>query len=35
VVSLYDRTVIVATRFLERRFHPPFGASLFVAGTKR
>ena len=35
MVSLYDRTVIAATRRLERRVHPPFGASVFVAGTKR
>ena len=35
MVSLYDRTVIAATRRLERRIHPPFGASVFVAGTAR
>jgi SAM-dependent methyltransferase len=35
LVSLYDKTVIPVTRLLERAVDPPFGQSLFVAGTKR
>jgi SAM-dependent methyltransferase len=35
LVSLYDKTVIPMTRLLEKAVDPPFGQSLFVAGTKR
>jgi SAM-dependent methyltransferase len=34
LVALYDKVVIPLTRSLERTVHPPFGQSLFVAGTR-
>ena len=35
VVSFYDKTVIPTTRVLEKVANPPFGQSVFVAGTIR
>jgi hypothetical protein len=34
LVSIYDRTMIPATRLVERAVHPPCGQSLFVVGTR-
>lgn len=33
LVSLYDATVVPATRLLERVFHPPFGQSVLCVAT--
>jgi SAM-dependent methyltransferase len=33
LVSLYDATVVPATRILERAFHPPFGQSVLCVAT--
>jgi len=33
-VGLYDRLVIPISRFLERRWRPPFGQSLLVVGER-